>query len=216
MSNRRKKKGDGEGEFLWLVSLSDLMILLFVFFVVLFSFSFKKMSKSDFAKAAAMMNNQEVPKTPIDEVKGQIDKMINDLKLPDVVNVQQDDDGLVMDIRDKILFESAEYALREQGKEVVGAIGSILAKVPAPYKIAIEGHTDDVPIHTKHIQDNWELSTRRAHTILHALTLGPETLKRTAIMGYADMRPIVPNRTPTGEPLSTNKQKNRRVTIRIY
>lgn len=214
--SKRKKKGDGEGEFLWLVSLSDLMILLFVFFVVLFSFSFKNMSKQDFARAAALMNNREVPKTPIDEVKGKIDKMIEELNLPDVVSVEQKDDGLVMDIRDKILFESAEFALREQGRGVVSNIGNILTKVPAPYKIAIEGHTDDVPIHTKLIQDNWELSTKRAHTILHALGLDPETLKRTAIMGYADMRPIVPNRTPTGEPLGTNKQKNRRVTIRIY
>jgi len=214
--SRRKKKGDGEGEFLWLVSLSDLMILLFVFFVVLFSFSYKKMSPQDFARAAAIMNNQEVPKTPVDEVKGRIDKMIEELKLPDVVSVTQDDDGLVMDIRDKILFDSAEYHLRDQGREVVNAIGGILGKVPAPYKIAIEGHTDDVPIHTKLIADNWELSTRRAHTILTALNLAPEVLKRTAIMGYADMRPLVPNRTPTGEPLSTNKQKNRRVTIRIY
>lgn len=214
--SRKKKKGDGEGEFLWLVSLSDLMILLFVFFVVLFSFSYKKMSPQDFARAAAIMNNQEVPKTPIDEVKTRIDRMTEELKLSEVVNVTQDDDGLVMDIRDKILFESAEYHLRDQGKEVVAAIGGILAKVPAPYKIAIEGHTDDVPIHTKLIEDNWELSTRRAHTILTSLNLAPDVLKRTAIMGYADMRPIVPNRTPTGEPLSANKQKNRRVTIRIY
>ncbi len=214
--SKRKKKGKEEGEFLWLVSLSDLMILLFVFFVVLFSFSARKMTAADYARAAAILNHQEVPKTPIDEVKGKIDKMIKDLKLPDVISVVQEDDALVMDIRDKILFESAEFALREEGKSVVGAIGEILGKVPPPYKIAIEGHTDDVPIHTKHIEDNWELSTRRAHTILESLTLESEVLKRTAIMGYAEMRPIVPNRNPDGSPLPGNKAKNRRVTIRIY
>lgn len=214
--SKRKKKGDGEGEFLWLVSLSDLMILLFVFFVVLFSFAFKKMNKADFAKAAAMLNNQEIPKTPVDEVKAKLDKMIVDTQLKDVVDITQDDDGLVMDIRDKILFESAQYELRAQGLEVIGAIGKILNSVPAPYKIGVEGHTDDVPIKTKAIADNWELSTKRAHAVLHALGLTAGTLQRTAIMGYADMRPVAPNRTPTGEPLSANKTRNRRVTIRVY
>ena len=214
MSRRKKKPEDGE--FLWLVSLSDLMILLFVFFVVLFSFSYKKMSASDLAKMAAVLNNEDIPKTPIDELQTKLKTVITDKKLTDSVTIEQKDDALIMHIKDRILFSSAEYALSEEGSALILALGTTLSKVPAPYKIGIEGHTDDVPIRTSHIADNWELSSKRAHSILHALTFSDEVLKRVVIMGYGQMSPIVPNRTPAGEPIETNQQKNRRVTIRIF
>lgn len=213
--SRRRKKND-EGEFLWLVSLSDLMILLFVFFVVLFSFSYKKMSAADLARMAAVLANQSVPRTPIDELQTKLKTVISDKNIAESVTVEREEDALVMNIRDKILFQSAEYVLSDGGKSLMSALSATLSKVPAPYRIGIEGHTDDVPIRTRTIADNWQLSSMRAHSILNSLAFQDDVLKRVVIMGYGEMKPIAPNRAPDGLPIPSNQQKNRRVTIRIY
>jgi len=206
----------GEDDFLWLVSLSDLMILLFVFFVVLFSFSAKNMTREDVRRMAAVLKNEKIPTTPIDEVQKKIDSMIQEKNISEAITVEKKDDVLVMQIKENILFDSGEYSLRTAGLETIRTIGTILESVPPPYRMGIEGHTDDIPIHNAKATDNWELSAKRAHSILLALDLKPDTLKRAVVMGYAQMVPLVPNRTPAGQPIPENQQKNRRVTIRIF
>ncbi len=205
-----------DGEFLWLMSLSDLMILLFVFFVVLYSFAAKKMSKVDYQKAAAALNNKKAPETPVDSVHKEIKKIILDKKLAEMVTIENVDDVLVMQIKDQVLFDSGEFDLSFRGNEIIKMLGEMVNKVPAPYKIGIEGHTDDIPIHTKNIADNWQLSSMRAHAILMSLKLDKETIKRAVVMGYGEMQPLVPNRNPAGIPIPQNQIKNRRVTLRIF
>lgn len=216
MSASRRANVESEGEFLWLVSLSDLMILLFVFFVVLFSFAYKNMKKTDFLRIKAALNNEELPKTPVDQVYETLQKKIDELKLKDSVSIKVENDTLVMEITEKILFESAEYKLKDLGINLSKIIARVLETVPPPYQLGVEGHTDDVPINTEFIEDNWELSSRRAHSILMAMQLNAQTLKRVVIMGYGEMRPLFANRSPAGEPIPVNQAKNRRVTVRIF
>jgi chemotaxis protein MotB len=206
----------GQDEFLWLVSLSDLMILLFVFFVTLFSFAAKNLRPEDVRRMTAILKNEKPPTTPVDEVKRKLDGMLRTLPVKDAITIEQKDDILVVQIKEQILFKSGEFALRGDARPTIQAIGAIMQGVPNSYRIGIEGHTDDVPIHTSHIADNWELSSRRAHSILLALGLRPATLKRAVVMGYGEMNPLAPNRTPAGQPIFENRQKNRRVTVRIY
>ena len=65
-------------------------------------------------------------------------------------------------------------------------------------KIFIQGHTDDVPIHTVKFESNWELSAVRATAVLrHFYDKGIDPEKLTAT-GYADTFPMVPNNTKEG------------------
>jgi chemotaxis protein MotB len=76
--------------------------------------------------------------------------------------------------------------------------------------LRVEGHTDNVPIHTAHIDSNWELSTARATEMIRLLitrySFQPE---RLAAAGYAEYHPIASNDTAPGRAL------NRRVDLVI-
>jgi chemotaxis protein MotB len=76
--------------------------------------------------------------------------------------------------------------------------------------LTIEGHTDDVPIHTRLFRSNWELSTARASAVIAFLieALGFDPTRLSAA-GYGEFHPRVPNDT------AENRARNRRVDIVI-
>ena len=79
---------------------------------------------------------------------------------------------------------------------------------PLPNQIRVEGHTDDVPIHTPLFASNWELSTARATTVVQLLIeAGGLDPARLAAAGYAEYRPRLPNDS------SDHRARNRRVDI---
>lgn len=197
-----------DGEFLWLVSLSDLMILLFVFFVVLFSFNMGKTGVAQVEGGTAKM----------DEVQKKILKWVTDKKLLDSVSVIQKEDGIILQIKEQMLFRTGDYKVRDEALDIVEGIGRALEMIPPPYRIGIEGHTDDNPLRSKQagLSDNWELSSKRAHSVLRALELKEDMLARTVLMGYGPSRPLAPNRNADGNPIAKNQELNRRVAVRIF
>ena len=218
MNKRRipRRPHNDSGEFLWLVSLSDLMILLFILFVVLFSFTYKKMKQTDFQRIVATLRNEDVPVAPIEVVHQNLKQWVKDQKLEDKVSVEKADDAVLLQIKDRLLFESGGYEVKATGVQAIRTLEKVLESVPEPYQIGIEGHTDDIPMHTKDIEDNWELSSLRASAVLHVLHLTEKTLKRVVLMAYGEMRPLVPNRDEEGEPIAENQSRNRRVTLKIF
>jgi chemotaxis protein MotB len=83
------------------------------------------------------------------------------------------------------------------------------------FEIRVEGHTDDVPIATAQFPSNWELSAARAIQVVKLFREIGISEKRLEAIGYADTRPIAPNRGPAGEALPENMSLNRRVMVRI-
>ena len=73
--------------------------------------------------------------------------------------------------------------------------------------IAVQGNTDDVPIHSSVYPSNWELSTARASTVVRYLIGQGVGAPRLSAAGYADQRPIASNATAAG------RERNRRVEI---
>jgi chemotaxis protein MotB len=71
----------------------------------------------------------------------------------------------------------------------------------------VEGHSDNQPINTRQFPSNWELSTRRATSVLRALVRDGVDQERLRAVGYADTRPLKPNSTPQG------RAANRRVEL---
>lgn len=216
----RKKRSSAvhdDGEFLWLVSLSDLMILLFVFFVVLFSFSFKNMSASDLIEAVAVFNGD--PDTAIDEIEEKLKVSLVSKGLADLVEVTQYKGTLTMDIKDAVLFESGQYLLKAESRALLGSMAKVFADIPSQYHLDVEGHTDDAPFGARlsgGISDNWQLSIMRAYEVFQNLSLDEDVKKRSSIVGFGPMKPLVPNRDENGMPIPENRARNRRVTVRIY
>ncbi|MDR2104278.1 MAG: OmpA family protein, partial [Deferribacteraceae bacterium] len=78
-------------------------------------------------------------------------------------------------------------------------------------KVAVAGHTDNVPINTPEFPSNWDLSAKRAVNFLSYM-LEKETLlrpERFSAIGYGEYRPTVPNST------AANRDRNRRVEVLI-
>ena len=211
----RKPPGES-GEFIWLVSLSDLMILLFVLFVVLFSTSYKKMKNADFAEITASLRNVPPPPNPIDEMKRQLSQWVIDQNLMDKVAVEKRDDAVLIQIKDKLLFGSGDFVLLPGGVTTIRTLEKVLSGVPEPFQIGIEGHTDDTPISTKKIEDNWDLSSKRAMAVMRTLRFTPSNHEASGPHGLWRNETPSPQSYYHRSPIPENQSKNRRVTLRIF
>jgi len=117
-------------------------------------------------------------------------------------------DGLVISLREVGFFESGSADIKSTSQPAFSRIVSLLAQ--RNYRIRIEGHTDNIPIHNSRFDSNWELSTSRATQLVRLLMLkyqfAPE---RLSAAGYAAYHPVAPNDTAEG------RAQNRRVDLVI-
>jgi two-component system copper resistance phosphate regulon response regulator CusR len=131
----------------------------------------------------------------------------NEIALHEVA-IHRETDGLVVSLREFGFFDSGSAKIKPDSLSAIERIASILAI--RTYKLRIEGHTDNIPIHTAQIASNWELSTGRATELVRLLILdrrfAPE---RLSAAGYAEYHPIASNLTAEG------RAQNRRVDIVI-
>jgi chemotaxis protein MotB len=125
----------------------------------------------------------------------------------DELQVYMKDGKVYVSMSDKLLFKSGSPDVETKGKEALQKLAEVLNK-NADVSIAIEGHTDNVPIKTAVFKDNWDLSTARATNVVRLLTdeYGMDARKLTAA-GRGEFSPIADNSTPEG------KAKNRRTEI---
>lgn len=216
----RRIRNSETGEFLWLVSLSDMMILLFMFFVALFSFTKQNLTHSEMKRILATLRSRNSAtasvKHPEDQIKENLDQWAKTHNLTQQIQVSKKEDGVYLEIKDRVLFGSGEFELHPEGRKAAVTLAEVLKNVPEPYQIGIEGHTDDSPVFSKRIHSNWELSSARALSVMNALNLPPEISKRVVLLAHAEMQPLMPNRDDDGNPIEENQSQNRRVTIRIF
>jgi chemotaxis protein MotB len=115
-------------------------------------------------------------------------------------------DGLVISLRESGFYDSGSALPHVQSRATLDAVAGKIAATP--YDIRIEGHTDNVPIHTAEFDSNWELSsaraTRIARLMLDTHALPPE---RISAAGYAEFHPVASNSTADG------RAENRRVDL---
>lgn len=127
---------------------------------------------------------------------------------PDInINVEK---GVVMiSIADNLLFKSGSYEVSDRAKGVLSKVAKVINSKP-DFECMVEGHTDDVPIKNTVLLDNWDLSVKRATSIVRVLQndLGVNP-KQLIPAGRSSYIPLVDNNTPT------NRAKNRRTRIII-
>mgnify|MGYP001014809711 FL=1 len=113
-------------------------------------------------------------------------------------------------MEDKLLFKTGSYEIDANGRTVLRKLGTLLEKNP-DITITIEGHTDDVPYRAspgQQILDNWDLSVKRATTVVRVLTQDTHiNPKRLVASGRSEYMPVDPLKTPDA------RQKNRRTEI---
>jgi chemotaxis protein MotB len=145
----------------------------------------------------------------LDQVQQKITEHAASTGVSDVIGFRYEERGLVVSIvSDQVLFEPGSAVLRPEGRQVLDGLADALLLLPN--QVAIEGHTDSVPISTLRFPSNWELSTARATTVLqYFLSTYDFPPDRLTASGYAEQRPIGDNGTAGG------RAQNRRVDIAV-
>ena len=124
------------------------------------------------------------------------------------VAVRTEPDGLVVSLREIGFFNSGSADIRANSLNAFSRLAELLAQ--KQYRIRIEGHTDNVPIHNQQFADNWELSTARATEMIRLLiTKYSFPAERLSAAGYAEFHPVSDNRTDAGRAM------NRRLDVVI-
>jgi chemotaxis protein MotB len=115
-------------------------------------------------------------------------------------------DGLVISLMEVGFFDSGSSLLKPASASTIHKIMEQLRT--APNDLRVEGHTDDVPIHSALFASNWELSTARATTLARLLIESYDfNPAKLSAAGYAQYRPAAPNTDAAG------RARNRRVDL---
>ncbi len=125
------------------------------------------------------------------------------------INIKVDKGVVFIDISDKMLFKSGSYIITDQASAVLGKVAKVLKNQPN-IEFMVEGHTDNVPFKKGDLVDNWDLSVKRATSVVRLLQnqYGLDPAKMTAA-GRGEYLPMSSNETAAG------KSANRRTRIVI-
>lgn len=203
------KKGE-EGEGPWLVSYADMMTLLMGFFALIASFS--KPDAKEFEKVAAASSQYfgGEYQAPYEQLGNAIMKLIKENKVEDQVEVVVDVNGVTLTFSGTLFFDSGNYQVKPEAKELIYKLGETIKKEPKVYNAVVEGHTDSVPITHPILASNWELSGVRASRIAQLFEERGFQKNQLTIMGWGETKPVSENSTIEG------RTKNRRVVIRVF
>ncbi|OWP84946.1 cell envelope biogenesis protein OmpA [Flavobacterium davisii] len=124
--------------------------------------------------------------------------------------IHQKDGKVYVSMENKLLFESGSWTVGTEGKKAVDLVSKVLAD-NTDISILIEGHTDNDKINGTlggGVENNWDLSTKRATAIVNLLSSNPKIKKENlTAAGRSEYSPLVSNESTEG------KAKNRRIEI---
>ncbi|MFQ5705950.1 MAG: flagellar motor protein MotB [bacterium] len=212
----------------WMTTYGDMMTLLMTFFILIMSFSSIQIDKFKAAMGSlqgafgVLGHSKEVNVdrswfSPFmvdmkrEKILNQVDnlrELLEKNNLEDSIELSGSDTEVTIRFKDHILFPSGGAELKPSFLPIFKKITRIIIKGAGEVKV--EGHTDNLPIHTSQYPSNWELSIARALSVLRYLVqeegLNPTKLSAA---GFSQFRPLVPNNSPD------NRAKNRRVEIHL-
>ncbi|MBE3086325.1 MAG: OmpA family protein [Bacteroidetes bacterium] len=166
-----------------------------------------KMTISDQARRLRNLQNMiQSQKDVMTRLKNSIADALMNYKA-DELYVYIKDGNVYVSLEEKLLFKSGSDVVDPKGKEALKSLAMVLNNTK-DITVMIEGHTDNVPIKTKLFEDNWDLSTARATSILRILTkdFGFDPNRITA-SGKGQFHPVKTNDTVEG------RAANRRTEI---
>jgi chemotaxis protein MotB len=232
---RISKKNDDDGPG-WLTTFNDLVTLLMVFFVLLFTMgSMDNQKLKDFQYAlqsglgilgegsqvsiavkdarqdpdkVEILAQAEGEVEPVDEQEAEnpIGEALKDFTDEPGIDVRYSNQGAHITFEDFLLFDFGKADINPGGLAFLDKMATLIHKIPHP--VRVEGHTDNIPIHTARFPSNWELSIARAVSVVKYFAgSGKINPQRLSAVGYGDTRPLVANDSPA------NRTRNRRVEI---
>jgi len=145
-------------------------------------------------------------KEDLEHLHRELEQRLSDQVATHTVSMKMGRDGLVISLREAGFFSSGSATPKPDTLPTLRQIAASLSRTP--YNLRIEGHTDNIPIHTAEFDSNWELSAARATHIARIFidmkAIPPE---RISAAGYSEYHPAASNSTAEG------RAENRRVDL---
>lgn len=238
MRKKRGKTGTNDNQQQgWLMTYADMITLVLTFFILLYTMStidvikFSQVVASVKGSLGVIDGGRTLDSEPLNdygELEDEIWQMLKELEeeedaikkavitlealleaeqIQDAVYIIVDERGINIRFLDHVLFNIGRADLKLEAEPLLDKIYNILAEFNN--QIRVEGYTCDLPIRTGQFPSNWELSTRRATTVVRYLQDKGLPGDILSAVGYGEYRPLVPNTT------EDNRQQNRRVDIVI-
>ena len=177
---------------LWLISYADMLTLLLGFFIVMVAAL--PMRHATFERIAASISGSK--SAPLQQLRER-------------VIARDDAEGLGIEFKDALLFDSGSADIRLEGRRAIAEVAQLVQTLPGR-PVLVEGHTDEVPIRTARFRSNWELSSQRAINVLAALEASGIPGARLSARAFADTKP-----RETQGTIEERRLANRRVVIRV-
>lgn len=226
---RKKAKAEEESADSWIMSYGDMMSLLLTFFVLIVSFSTVELIKFRKAMGAlrgasgamvaeegnaivqvlpSMMSTRAIPNEELKQVLKDIEQTAFEYGDGQDISIELTKEGIRFRIANLVMFESGQATLIATSFKILDPIARLIKSLGCA--VSIEGHTDNIPIHSLRFPSNWELSAIRAVSVLRYFVeqRGVDPTKVMAV-GYGEFKPIALNEIPKERAL------NRRVEISL-
>ena len=191
---------------LW--SFVDLITLLLILFILFYSHAItQKTSAENDSENSLPSSEMHTQDASLEQLRSQVLQTVPTKDKRDFA-VRWDQKRLVLVLGEKIAFNVGDATLLPDFQPTLQQIAGFISSQKS-YRVAVAGHTDDVPINTRQFPTNWELSAIRAVNVAKFLIRHGVHPQRVSIEGYSAYRPLQPNSS------AQNRQTNRRVEITL-
>ncbi len=165
-----------------------------------------ELSERERLEQEAMLARAQKLKEDMEQQAKELKEALKEEISQGLVTIETAESKIIIRIQEKGSFSSGSADFNAGFLDVIDRISD--AVVRSPGRVIVAGHTDNVPIFTSRFRSNWELSSARAVTVVHALLMNPGVSEdRILIEGHAESHPLVPNDS------AENRAKNRRVEL---
>jgi chemotaxis protein MotB len=169
--------------------------------------------QQELAEKESLLKNREERLKMLEEILKKQDELMSALNErvkkalmgfdSDELSVEMRDGKVYVSMSDKLLFKSGSDAVEPKGVEAVKKIADVMNK-NTDINMAVEGHTDSIPIKTNRFKDNWDLSVARATSVVRILTGDGVDATRLTASGKGEFSPKADNSTKEGR--ATNRR----------
>jgi chemotaxis protein MotB len=160
------------------------------------------------ARMAELEKVLDAQKKIVQDLKGKVSEALLGYE-NNGLTVSNRNGKVYVSLEEKLLFKTASWDIDANGKNALKKLAGVLEKNP-DIQVTIEGHTDNVPYNpgTGQLKDNWDLSVKRATTVVRVLLEGSKIKpERLVASGRSEYIPVEASDTPE------SRQKNRRTEI---